>query len=84
MECINCFKKGAIYKGQNKKSLRPYIVTAYYYCPYCHSDFSIDKTGGEIHTPDDPAEVLRRVLSDISHLPKDHLKLVYESVSALM
>ena len=84
MECLHCHKQGVKYKSQYVKSHTPYIATAYYYCPYCHSHFSIDKTEGEIHTPTDPATILRRVLKDISNLPKDHLKLIYDSVSALM
>lgn len=83
MEYLHCHEKGAKYKGQNVKSRDPYIATSYYYCPHCFTDFSIDKTEGDIHSPSDPAIVLRRVLKDIAQLPKDHLKLIRDSVTAL-
>ncbi len=84
MDCLNpaC---GAVAKftGQNKKSDNPYIATAYYTCTACFTKFTIHKTEGDITTPTDPDIVLRRVLQDISILPKQHLKLISDNVSAL-
>jgi hypothetical protein len=84
MECLNCHRAGAKFQGQNTKSKAPYIATAYYYCPHCHTRFSIDKTEGEIITPTDPDTILRRVLTDIASLPKENLKIVSASVTELL
>lgn len=85
MKCLNptCGKK-AKYQGQNTKSTNPYIATAYYYCPHCHTRFTIDKTEGEVTSPTDPEEVLRRVLKDIACLPREKLKVVSASVAELL
>lgn len=85
MRCLNpeCGKT-AKYKSQYIKSNRPYIATQYYHCPHCDAQFTIDKSEGDIFLPDDPKEVLRRVMKDLPILSKDHLKLVYESVRALI
>ncbi len=72
------------FSGQNKKSDKPYIAVAYYTCTVCSTKFTIHKTEGDITTPTDPDIVLRRVLQDISILPKQHLKLISDNVSALI
>lgn len=85
MRCLNpdC-RKTAKYRSQYIKSYDPYIATLYYFCPHCGTRFTIDKSEGDIILPNDPKEILRRVMKDIPILSKDHLKLVYESVRALM
>ena len=83
MKCVKCFKKAKL-RGQNLKSRDPYIATAYYFCPHCHTSFSIDKTQGEVISPNDPDQTLKRVLQDLTTLPKPLLQLVSKNVTALM
>ena len=85
MQCLNpeC-RKAVKQRSQYVKSNSPYIATVYYFCPHCGTVFTVEKSQGDIISPGDPEETLRRVMKDIPSLTKEHLRLVYESVRALM
>jgi len=85
MQCLNpdC-RKTVKQRSQYIKSNTPYIATGYYFCPHCGACFTVEKSEGEIIFPAAPEEILRRVMKEIPYLSKDHLKLVFESVRALM
>ena len=84
MRCVKCHKKGAKHHGQNLKSQDPYFATVYYICPHCGTWFSIEKSIGEVKSPDNPEEIFRRVMRDIASLPREKLELISRSVAELL